>query len=93
MRFRVVGHFAALVASLAPGFALSGPATGEARKPAPPHPDSQPGRSSPPDTTPYVRPVIPEDRVWTPPPTREGASSPESSPFAGDRMTKPQEKR
>jgi hypothetical protein len=90
MMLRVVGHVATLIASLVP---LSGSATGEPRKPGPPYLPDYAGRSSPPDTTPYVRPVIPEDRIWMPPPTREGASPPESSPFAGDRMTKPQEKR
>jgi hypothetical protein len=45
-----------------------------------PAPAQESPRSSPPDTTPYVRPVIPEDTMNTPLPRPGGANTPLPSP-------------
>src|SRR5271170_7923668 len=47
-------------------------------------PDRYPGRSSPPDTTPYVRPVIPEDCMKTPLPTHRDANMSLPAPRSRD---------
>jgi hypothetical protein len=44
--------------------AVSGTLPAMTQAPSPPAPES--ARSSPPDTTPYARPAIPEDRLRTP---------------------------
>src|SRR5262245_34060695 len=64
MRRRSVIGLAAALATAKISLAICGAATGEESKPAAPSRES--ARSFPPDTTPYVRPAIPEDRVNTP---------------------------
>ena len=63
MKSRVLARVAVVVLAVASA-AQAGPlpAIGEEpKRPAPEAPAQIPGRSSPPDTTPYVRPVIPDD--------------------------------
>jgi hypothetical protein len=67
MKCRIAGQVTAMVLALTEIAGLKSPSIGQAVKPATPQsPDRDSGRSSPPDTTPYVRPVIPEDRMTTP---------------------------
>jgi hypothetical protein len=67
MKCRIAGQVAAMVLALTEIAGPQSPSIGQAAKPATPQrPDRDSGRSFPPDTTPYVRPVIPEDRMRTP---------------------------
>ena len=69
MNCRSAGHVLAMVLAAADIAGLLIPAMGQGPKPETPRvPDHDSGRSSPPDMTPYVRPVIPEDRMRTPKP-------------------------
>jgi hypothetical protein len=69
MNCRSAGHVLAMALAVADITGLLRPAMGQGPKPETPRAqDREPGRSSPPDLTPYVRPVIPEDRMRTPKP-------------------------
>jgi hypothetical protein len=65
MRCRIAGKVAAMVLMLAGIDGLESSVMGQAQKPEVQAPNLNSVRSSPPDTTPYVRPVIPEDRMST----------------------------
>jgi hypothetical protein len=74
MKRRSAGHVLAMALAVVDITGLLSPAMGHGPKPETPRtPDHDSGRSSPPDTTPYVRPVIPEDRM-------KNRVSPRSSP-------------
>jgi hypothetical protein len=69
MNCRSAGHVVAVVLAVADFGGLLSPAMGQGSNPETPQaPDRNSGRSSPPDITPYVRPLIPEDRMTTPKP-------------------------
>jgi hypothetical protein len=81
MKWRSVGHVAAMVLALADMAGGMRPAMSQEPKPAiPPAPAKESTRSSPPDTTSYVRPVIPEDSIKTPLPRPGCANTPLPSP-------------
>jgi hypothetical protein len=76
MKRWAVGRLAALVVLAVTDIAGPGSfAQGQAEKPDEPARDRNSARSSPPDMTPYIRPVIPEDLMKTPSPQREGDTS------------------
>jgi hypothetical protein len=91
------GHVVAAALSATAG--LLSPAVGQTLKSEIPQASGrEPGRSSPPDTTPYVRPVIPEDCMQTPLPNQGGAdagatlkqhSGPVSKPTEVSRLPQP----
>jgi hypothetical protein len=103
MNCRSAGHVLAMVLAVADFGGLLSSATGQGSKPETPQaPDRHSGRSSPPDTTPYVRPLIPEDRMTTPKPQTPQApdrdsqrsSPPDTTPYVRpvipqDRMRQP----
>ena len=82
MKRHSVGHVAAMVLAAADMLGIMRPAMSQNPKPVP-APAQE--RSAPPDTTPYVRPVIPEDTMKTPlqrpalPPGQEPSVPPERS--------------
>lgn len=84
------GHVVAVALSSAAG--LLSPAMSQTPKPEIPQATGrEPGRSSPPDTTPYVRPVIPEDCLRTPLPAQGGADAGATPTQHSRPMSKPPE--
>jgi hypothetical protein len=76
MKRCTVGRLAVLVALAMTDIAgLGSRAVGQTEKPNVLARDHNSVRSSPPDTTPYVRPVIPQDLMKTPLPKRRGDRS------------------
>jgi hypothetical protein len=70
MKCRSAGHVVAMVLAVTDIAGLLTLAMGQPQKPETPQaPDHESPQSSPPDTTPYVGPVIPEDRIRTPLPS------------------------
>jgi hypothetical protein len=66
MKYRLLRYAAAMMLALANVVGSIGSvAMGQAQNPAQAR-DANAGRSTPPDTTSYVRPAIPEDRAATP---------------------------
>jgi len=61
MKRCTVGRLAALMMIVAMVTGLGSQAVGQTEKPNPLARDHNSARSSPPDTTPYVRPTIPQD--------------------------------
>jgi len=94
MKWRSVGRVAAKALAVV-DIALVACVPAMGQEPKPPLPQGlaqESAKSSPPDTTPYVRPVIPEDTMKTPsqtplPRSSEGASAPVPSP--GGRAPEP----
>jgi len=87
MRLRSMKRVAVVaLAFVAMGMAACSSAVGdEPKPPAAQAPLPEPGKSSPPDLTPYARPVIPEDATKapsppTPRPTREMVPVPGQGP-------------
>jgi hypothetical protein len=94
MKCRTAGRVATVMIALADIAGLRSAAMGQAQKPeASRAPNQNSARSSPPDTTPYVRPVIPEDRIWAPSPAhnRTNTSWPAPSGSVDDHQTKPEQ--
>jgi hypothetical protein len=76
MKFLIASQIAVTVAVMTGIVGLEDSAMGEAQtSQAQQVSGAESARSSPPDTTPYVRPVIPADRLWTPPPTQNSTST------------------
>jgi hypothetical protein len=90
MKCRSSGHVVAMVLAVTDIAGFLTPAMGQPQKPETPQaPDQESPQSSPPDTTPYVRPVIPADRMRTP-----RSSPPDTTPYVrpvipADRMRTP----
>jgi hypothetical protein len=79
MKWRSVSDVAVMM--LAVALAACAPAMSqEPNLPIPQAPAQESSRSSPPDTTPYVRPAIPEDTMKTLLPKPGGANTPLPSP-------------
>jgi hypothetical protein len=77
MKCRSAGHVVAMVLAVTDIAGLLTLAMGQPQKPETPQaPDHESPQSSPADTTPYVRPVIPEDRIRTP-----RSSPPDTTPY------------
>ena len=76
MKRSTVARLAAIVVLAVTNIAgLGSFAKGQAQVPDEPARDHNSARSSPPDMTPYIRPVIPEDLMKTPLPKRGGDTS------------------
>jgi hypothetical protein len=81
MKGHSLGHIAAIVLAVADMAGGTHPEMTQAPKhPMAPAPAQESPKSSPPDTTPYARPVIPEDTKKTPLPNPGGAQTPLPTP-------------
>jgi hypothetical protein len=80
MNLRILSQIATVGTALLALVGLRGSATGDARSEAQHVPDQSSTRSSPPDLTHYVRPVIPEDRIWSPSRTQSNTRTPALEP-------------